>query len=170
MAANPKRKGFKNMSVLDTGQPRPDSNNPSEDDRSNNRIRPHRGKEKPNEFYAKYGKDHYEKNKKYYVDKAAEYKKKNKEAWNLYKSTLQCAICGINHPPNLLEFHHIIREGKKEKVYKLIGHGRFKAALEEIKKCIVLCSNHHREWHWLEDNGTDEDKARLLKIAKDCGF
>lgn len=158
------------MSVVDTGQSCPDPNDPGTDDRKHKRIKPHRGREKPNETYAKYGKDHYEKNKKYYVDKAAEYKRKNKEGWNLYKSTLKCAICGVNHPPTLLEFHHIIRTGKKEKVYKLIGHGRFKAALEETKKCIVLCSNHHREWHWIEDYGTDEDKAKLVQIAKDCGF
>ena len=138
------------MSVVDSGQPRPDPNNPSTDDRKDTTDRPKRRRKSNPDQYKRYGKAHYEKNKAAYVARAAEAKRKGREEWAVYKATLACVRCGENHPATL-DFHHAIRLPNNRKVHKLVGAGMFKAALEEIKKCIVLCANCHRKHHYEED-------------------
>lgn len=59
----------------------------------------------------------------------------------------QCNICGYNRAISALEFHHINPE---EKEYALASMGtchQLEKDLEEIKKCILVCSNCHREIH-----------------------
>ena len=67
-----------------------------------------------------------------------------------YKATLCCSRCGEGDPA-CLDFHH--PEGTKEfhisdAVLKNIS---FEKALEEIKKCEVLCANCHRKEHRNQD-------------------
>ena len=61
-----------------------------------------------------------------------------------YKLSKGCSICGYNRCAGALEFHH-----KENKDYT-IGHN-YSLSLERIKKeinkCIILCSNCHRELH-----------------------
>lgn len=67
-----------------------------------------------------------------------------------YKKILSCKKCGETRF-YLLDFHH---RDPKEKDYTISNHSR--ASLEtiknEIKKCDVLCSNCHREWHYLSSH------------------
>ena len=59
----------------------------------------------------------------------------------------QCNICGYNRAISALEFHHINPE---EKEYGLASMGnchQLEKDLEEVKKCILVCSNCHREIH-----------------------
>ena len=59
----------------------------------------------------------------------------------------QCNICGYNKAISALEFHHINPE---EKNYSLASMGtchQLEKDLEEVKKCILVCSNCHREIH-----------------------
>lgn len=64
-----------------------------------------------------------------------------------FKRTLSCKKCGENRF-YLLDFHH---RNPEEKDYTISDNSR--ASLETIKKeidkCDVLCSNCHREWHYL---------------------
>jgi hypothetical protein len=69
-----------------------------------------------------------------------------KEKWRRYKSTLSCVQCGQNHPATL-DFHHIEKHPSNRKVNKLVTNHAFKKAIEEIKKCLVLCANCHRIHH-----------------------
>lgn len=46
----------------------------------------------------------------------------------------------------MIDFHHVITEGKKD-VNRLIACGLLKQAMAEIQKCIPICSNHHRRLH-----------------------
>jgi hypothetical protein len=69
-----------------------------------------------------------------------------KEKWRQYKSTLSCVQCGQNHPATL-DFHHIEKHPSNLKVNKLVTNHAFKKAIEEIKKCLVLCANCHRIHH-----------------------
>ena len=57
----------------------------------------------------------------------------------------KCIKCGYNKCTQALEFHHI-DPSKKDFT---ISNGNFKLqeAVKEIKKCILLCSNCHREFH-----------------------
>lgn len=57
----------------------------------------------------------------------------------------QCQRCGYNTYQGALEFHHI---DPKQKEFT-IGNRDFKLkeCIEESKKCILICSNCHKELH-----------------------
>lgn len=83
------------------------------------------------------------------------YKTKKLEIQDL-KMGLKCAKCGYNKCGAALEFHHINPEEKDEKIARMISNNyRLDAIQEEIKKCIVLCSNCHHEFHFLQRNNED---------------
>lgn len=67
----------------------------------------------------------------------------------------KCQVCGYNKCINALEFHHI--EDKKEQPSQVIFRWSKKRAFEELKKCVLLCANCHREAHF-------KDKDVELKI------
>lgn len=102
--------------------------------------------EKKRACQRKASKKHYENNKKAYVERSATVKQNIRTIWQTYKSTLSCVWCGENEHHSMIDFHHVISEGKRD-VNRLIGNGSLKQAMEEIKKCIPICSNHHRHLH-----------------------
>lgn len=58
----------------------------------------------------------------------------------------KCSICGYKKCVDALEFHH---RDPKQKKFKL-GSGNtmsWKEYKEEAKKCILVCSNCHKEIH-----------------------
>jgi hypothetical protein len=99
---------------------------------------------------------YYEKNKSTVITSAKASAKAYKEKWREYKASLSCIKCGQNHPATF-DFHHIDSSTKEASVNKLIKNRAFKRAMEEIKKCVVLCANCHRIHHHDE---------RLAKKAK----
>jgi hypothetical protein len=94
---------------------------------------------------AQYSREHYIKNREALIIKNQERRKKQREEWYAFKSTLKCSKCGFSHPA-ALDFHHVDRTNHKS-VFKLAKDGCYKAAMEEIKKCIVYCANCHRIHH-----------------------
>lgn len=59
-----------------------------------------------------------------------------------------CAICGYDKCIAALEFHHVNPKDKKFSVrYSEISR-KDDSIAEEINKCILLCSNCHREMHF----------------------
>lgn len=57
----------------------------------------------------------------------------------------KCNICGYNKAIAALEFHHI---NPNEKEYGISSNGtchNLEKDLAEIKKCILVCANCHRE-------------------------
>ena len=97
----------------------------------------------------------------------------------------KCCICGYNKTNNALEFHHV---DPSEKDFSLCQKSNisFSKAKEEVKKCILVCANCHREIHagLLDINGIscyDEEKVneiektieqvkkRQIFYCKDCG-
>jgi len=96
-----------------------------------------------------WSKNHYEKNKKDYIQRADIKKKQQRKEWEVFKATLSCTQCGESHPATL-DFHHIIRDPSNRKVHRLIANGTITKAKEEIKKCVVLCANCHRKHHYDE--------------------
>lgn len=95
-----------------------------------------------------YSKGHYEKNKTYYVNKAARRTKEIRD-WVLeFKTTHSCALCKENHPA-CLEFHHLDPRKKDIEVSRIAARGWSMARLQkEVRKCSVLCSNCHKKLHW----------------------
>jgi hypothetical protein len=107
-----------------------------------------------------WSKDHYEANKKDYIERAAEKKRSQRAEWDEFKNTLSCTQCGENHPATL-DFHHVVRDPSNHKVHRLVANGSITKAREEIKKCVVLCSNCHRKHHY--DEYQEKIKARKKK-------
>ena len=59
----------------------------------------------------------------------------------------KCCLCNYNHCIGALEFHHI---DPSQKSYGLAANGNchdLEKDLAEIKKCILVCANCHREIH-----------------------
>lgn len=90
-------------------------------------------------------KEYYDKNKKEIYQRKKE--RRNKISEEL-KTMLggKCNRCGYKKCLSALEFHH--NKGKKEgHLSNLIKNSSKQKSLKEIKKCILLCANCHREVH-----------------------
>jgi hypothetical protein len=99
-------------------------------------------KQKNRQYQATY----YEKNKATVIATTKKSVKKYKDQWREYKATLACVKCGQNHPATF-DFHHIDSSTKEVSVNRLVKYRAFKRAMEEVKKCLVLCANCHRIHH-----------------------
>ena len=85
--------------------------------------------------------------------------KKNRERKKLHRELKQklvdifggkCVKCGYDRCPAALDFHHPNPAIKEKSVCSLIDSS-FDQAVEEAKKCILLCSNCHDEIHYFDD-------------------
>lgn len=63
-----------------------------------------------------------------------------------------CSVCKQTFPPCCYDFHHIDPNQKETKVSQLTGMALDRLE-EEIKKCIMVCSNCHRIIHSYHDKG-----------------
>ena len=113
------------------------------------------------------------------------YRQKQKENI-IYVMGGKCALCGYNKCNSALEFHHI---NPSEKNYQLSsGSTRsLNRDFVEARKCILLCSNCHREVHnglydssmlktsfneelaEIERRKNDERKTIKIYYCKECG-
>jgi len=91
----------------------------------------------------------YARNKKLVADKTKIYKANMRQKWRAFKSTLACKVCGEKEP-SALDFHHPNPSPSDKKIYLLLRNGALKAAIEEAKKCEVLCASCHRKHHHQE--------------------
>lgn len=70
------------------------------------------------------------------------------------KSQCRCAKCGESRG-YVLEYHHVNPEEKENTIARLTSNNyTLDKVYDEIQKCIVLCANCHREFHYL--NSKDE--------------
>lgn len=99
--------------------------------------------------HKEYSREHYLRNKDRLLVANANYKRRRRQEWQEYKSSLSCTKCGFSHVA-ALDFHHEDPSEKEYDVNRLISNGQFKKAEEELKKCIVLCANCHRIHHYEE--------------------
>ncbi len=118
------------------------------------------------EWYKLYMREYRKKNKEYLNQRIREnrrkdnYKHVNKFRNNHRKKMrifiewlkLQdCIRCGfIPKNPAPMDFHHINPTAKKFNISKAISLGvGLQTLQEEIMKCELICSNCHRERHWV---------------------
>lgn len=60
----------------------------------------------------------------------------------------QCQCCGYNKCNTALELHHIDPAEKEFSMGQIMGHPKSaKQIADEMKKCILVCANCHREIH-----------------------
>jgi hypothetical protein len=115
-----------------------------------------------NEYQKNYRKSHKEYNRKYQKEyrKTHNSKKYMKNRYELMKKDMAdlkingCAICGYDKSTSALHFHHVDSSNKKRglEITKLYGLDII-SAIDELNKCILLCSNCHCEIHDLERKG-----------------
>lgn len=85
--------------------------------------------------------------KKCYNEMRKESGIENKKNQLEYKGGGNCSICGYNKCIDALEFHHLDPLSKEEKPSNLKRVTNERRWKKEIDKCIVVCSNCHREIH-----------------------
>lgn len=60
----------------------------------------------------------------------------------------KCTICGYDRCYNALEFHHLDSDEKEFAPSKIISNFTpIETLIRELDKCVILCSNCHREVH-----------------------
>lgn len=97
-----------------------------------------------------YYKRWYEKNKAREIARAIENNAKKRLSIKAYLDQLKtekgCSECGYSKNPKALEFHHL---RDKEHSIADMAHAAYSldAINKEIDKCVILCSNCHRETH-----------------------
>ena len=75
---------------------------------------------------------------------------KRKAAMKEYRDRFgaKCSVCDYNKVQSALQFHHKNPEDKKEKIAVWAGYDKHKDSIEEeLKKCILVCSNCHTGIH-----------------------
>ncbi len=70
-----------------------------------------------------------------------------KSRWLVAQKGGGCILCGYSACTAALEFHHVDPEHKDFQINKRWSMSK-ENLLEEIDKCVLLCSNCHRETHW----------------------
>lgn len=97
-----------------------------------------------------YSRKWYESNRREIIQKVKTYKDKSRAEWIAYKSKQRCSHCRKKHPA-VIDFHHVIKEGKRSVNHLALKRGNVPEAIKEAEeKCIPLCSNCHRILHWHE--------------------
>ncbi len=97
-----------------------------------------------------------ESDNKYYVNNVKAYYIRNKkwadernEKINEIINSRSCEKCGENRS-YVLDFHHIDSTQKDFNIGNQKRNYKKEILLKEINKCISLCSNCHREFHYFE--------------------
>lgn len=63
----------------------------------------------------------------------------------------KCSLCGYNKNLAALEFHHVDSNLKQFSLdARRLGNNSWKTIITEAEKCILFCSNCHREHHYPE--------------------
>jgi hypothetical protein len=78
----------------------------------------------------------------------------------------KCCICGYNKCITALEFHHINPE-EKDFTLGINANIGTEKAINEIKKCVLVCSNCHREIHADLINITKQDSTFSTEKAEE---
>lgn len=92
--------------------------------------------------------EYYKKNKykDKYAERARNYKYKCVDAIKHIKSQYTCCFCG-EKDACCLDCHHVDDKEKDFEISKLISGKNIDFLLEELPKCVVICSNCHRKLH-----------------------
>lgn len=89
-------------------------------------------------------RQHYNQNKKYYIQKAKDRKFKIKEIIDKYKSENPCLDCKKYFPSIAMDFDHRDPKTKHNDVSKMLNLGNFDKIIKEIQKCDLVCACCHR--------------------------
>ena len=109
---------------------------------------PYKDKEKQKEYQRKYTQGHYQRHKKLYKARAKlhnkEYIERNKQYVNEIKCLRGCAICGYNHDPVALDFHHLKK--KDDTIAALANSGVSITRLDKEIQILPLAPFNMRQY------------------------
>ena len=95
-----------------------------------------------------YARKWYEGNRQEVIKRARKGRDRDRERWIAYKTKQRCSHCRKKHPA-IIDFHHVIKEGKRSVNYLAVRKRNIAEAIKEAEeKCIPLCANCHRILHW----------------------
>ena len=89
----------------------------------------------------------YEKNKSIAAQRSKESRQRKRIWYNDIMEEKFCEKCGESDNA-CLDWHHVDPSQKEYEISFLLCNRSKKAILEEMKKCICLCSNCHRKLHY----------------------
>jgi len=95
------------------------------------------------ECHRKQVREHYQKNKQYYIDKAKSWRAECRDKINELKS-VPCTDCGKTFPSYVMDFDHMGIEEKICNISQMVGVKGMESILSEIAKCEIVCANCHR--------------------------
>ena len=78
----------------------------------------------------------------------------------------KCEICGYNKCPDALEFHHVNPEEKEFGIGQKGYTRSFDDVKKELDKCLLVCSNCHREIHYKSRSKQTEQIIEEIKQEK----
>lgn len=73
----------------------------------------------------------------------------------------KCMKCGYSGCTASLEFHHRDRKDKSFGIGEKGLTGSLEKLINEVKKCDLLCSNCHGEYHYTNDASTEEQTGQV---------
>lgn len=89
------------------------------------------------------GRNHYQENKQYYVDKAHK-RRMSMEKFLAAVKSYPCQDCNTTWISYVMELDHLDSSIKVAAVSKLVKDGNWSKLVIEIMKCDLVCSNCHR--------------------------
>lgn len=89
-------------------------------------------------------REHYERNKEAYVERARQRREDEKRQIREYKEAKGCMDCKGKFPYFVLDFDHRDPSQKIANINVVHSRSGWKAVWEEIDKCDVVCANCHR--------------------------
>lgn len=99
------------------------------------------------EYIKKYQKEvWYPKNKQRRRELNEAWREKQKQLFQDWKIKQSCQVCQEN-TPECLDLHHLNPKEKEYSIGSLSSRIKFERLMQEIEKCVVLCSNCHRKLH-----------------------
>lgn len=108
---------------------------------------PYKDIEKRKEYHKRYHKVWYEKNKIARRAQVMKRKRKIRVWFRALKEEMKCSKCPESNSV-CLDFHHLNPRKKDGWIANMVRDGRCKVViLNEMSKCIVVCSNCHRKIH-----------------------
>lgn len=97
-------------------------------------------------WVSSYNKKWYNNNKQHRINQSKAYRKIVHDFIDNVKMDKGCIKCGFKVHPSALDFHHT-NDNKGFSISSGNGQTSIETLKEEIKKCVVLCSNCHRLVH-----------------------
>ena len=90
-----------------------------------------------------YDREYWVRNRERRVRQTKEHRRRLADWHNQIKATTPCADCGGIFHPVSMAWDHLPGNDKLSEISLLVRSGRTRLALEEMKKCELVCANCH---------------------------